>query len=307
MKNINILDCTLRDGGFHTNWNFDSEVVRNLLKSLDENGVSIIEMGYKSPNSVDVGEYKICNDTFIKSIINFDINAELSFMIDVKDFIKDDKFDMILFKKTINHSSKSPFSYCRIATTFHQLKYINEIIAELKYLNYKVITNLMQISLLNYTQIKQYIDIVKNKVDCIYIADSLGTLESTDIQNIFGKHKINGIHAHDNMGLAFSNSLLSLKYGCSFIDSTITGMGRGVGNVKTEQLVLYKNKTITSSLLDCVDYFNSLNSKKEWGYNPIYMMTAMCGISPIESQKINKMKEALDNGTILSIINQFKK
>jgi 4-hydroxy 2-oxovalerate aldolase len=306
MKNINILDCTLRDGGFHTNWNFDSAIVKKLVKALDENGVSIVEMGYKSPPKIGMGDYKICNDNFIESIIDFDINCKLSFMIDVKDFIKNNKFDKKLFVKTINNSNESPFDYCRIATTYNQLKYITEIIDILTELGYSVISNLMQISSLTSIQINDYIDIVKNKVDYIYVADSLGVLESDDIERIFGNHPIHGIHAHDNMGLAFSNSLLSLKYVCEFIDSTITGMGRGVGNVKTEQLVLYKNKKITASLLDCVDYFNQLNSDREWGYNPIYMMTAMYGISPINSQKINKMKQILDNGRILSIINSFK-
>ena len=43
-----ILDCTLRDGGYYTNWNFNSKLVRQLIKSLDNNNVDIIELGYKS-------------------------------------------------------------------------------------------------------------------------------------------------------------------------------------------------------------------------------------------------------------------
>ena len=46
---MKILDCTLRDGGYYTNWCFDDSFVRQLVTSLDKSGVDIIEMGYKSP------------------------------------------------------------------------------------------------------------------------------------------------------------------------------------------------------------------------------------------------------------------
>ena len=30
-----ILDCTLRDGGYHTNWEFDDDLVREIVSTLD--------------------------------------------------------------------------------------------------------------------------------------------------------------------------------------------------------------------------------------------------------------------------------
>ena len=48
-----------------------------------------------------------------------------------------------------------------------------------------------------------------------------------------------GIHTHDNLGLAFANSLCAVDNGVKYIDGTLTGMGRGVGNVRTEQLLTY--------------------------------------------------------------------
>ena len=34
-----ILDCTLRDGGYYTNWNFDTQMVKDLVQPLDLSGV----------------------------------------------------------------------------------------------------------------------------------------------------------------------------------------------------------------------------------------------------------------------------
>ena len=49
---MKILDCTLRDGGYYTNWDFDITLVKSMILSLIRNGVDIIELGYKSPKKV---------------------------------------------------------------------------------------------------------------------------------------------------------------------------------------------------------------------------------------------------------------
>ena len=43
-----ILDCTLRDGGYYTNWNFSSEIVNKYLETISKLPVDIIEIGYIS-------------------------------------------------------------------------------------------------------------------------------------------------------------------------------------------------------------------------------------------------------------------
>ncbi len=50
MKNkIEILDCTLRDGGYYTNWDFDKNFVIKYLKTMEETeSIKIVELGYRS-------------------------------------------------------------------------------------------------------------------------------------------------------------------------------------------------------------------------------------------------------------------
>ena len=38
---MKLLDCTLRDGGYYTNWKFDDDLVRELVSSLSKSGVDI--------------------------------------------------------------------------------------------------------------------------------------------------------------------------------------------------------------------------------------------------------------------------
>ena len=41
MKELKLLDCTLRDGGYYTNWEFDTQMVRDLVTNLDLSQVDI--------------------------------------------------------------------------------------------------------------------------------------------------------------------------------------------------------------------------------------------------------------------------
>ena len=43
---MQILDCTLRDGGYYTDWNFTSDLVETYLKTVSKLPISIIELGY---------------------------------------------------------------------------------------------------------------------------------------------------------------------------------------------------------------------------------------------------------------------
>ena len=45
-KNVKILDCTLRDGGYVNDWNFSHSVITGTYKRLDAAGIDFIEVGF---------------------------------------------------------------------------------------------------------------------------------------------------------------------------------------------------------------------------------------------------------------------
>jgi len=285
-KGFNILDCTLRDGGYYTDWQFEPKLVKKLVKSLDSNGVNIIELGYKSP--VKGGPYRKCNDGFINSIIDFEVKADLAFMIDVKDYVKDDKVNFDLLNDIINNSDNSPFSICRIAAKYSEIKYLPELSNYIYKKGYDIICNLMGVSLLNYSEIREFIDILEGtRVGGTYVADSYGALYPNDVRKIFEQGGIDGIHTHDNLGLAFANCISALDNKAHWVDGTLLGMGRGVGNVRTEQLLTYR-QDITSDLLDCIDDFSKLKEKYKWGHNTLYMLAGKNHTHPLYVQDLNQ-------------------
>ena len=61
-------------------------------------------------------------------------------------------------------------------------------------------------------KIEEYINTTKDlNLIATYIADSYGALYPLDVTYLFDKFNINGIHTHDNMGLAFANCLEAIN------------------------------------------------------------------------------------------------
>ncbi len=59
-----------------------------------------------------------------------------------------------------------------------------------------------------------------------------------------------GFHAHNNMGLAVSNSVLAIENGATIIDATLRGFGAGAGNCQLEVLAGLMQKIGIESGLD---------------------------------------------------------
>ena len=58
---MKLLDCTLRDGGYYTDWDFDSTLVETYLKSFNTLPIDYLEVGYRSiPLKGYQGEYFYC-------------------------------------------------------------------------------------------------------------------------------------------------------------------------------------------------------------------------------------------------------
>ncbi|KAF5029319.1 4-hydroxy-2-oxovalerate aldolase [anaerobic digester metagenome] len=81
----------------------------------------------------------------------------------------------------------------------------------------------------------------------MYVTDSGGARLPTDIRQKISLLKANlkvpiGHHAHNNLGLAVSNSLTAIDSGAILIDGSLSGLGAGAGNTSTEMLIAVFNK-----------------------------------------------------------------
>ena len=293
---IKILDCTLRDGGYYNNWDFDLDLVNRYLKSTIKASIDIIEIGFRSPKkNSKLGPFYYSSDEVVRSL---DLSEDQIYcvMVNAKSFFESPEIIYELF----SFKDESPISMVRIAVNFNDVSKSFHIANALKKLGYEVAINLMQSHGKTDKEYHDTIESIKNEkiVDIIYFADSLGNMHPNDvyhISNIFRdvwKRDV-GIHTHNNKNLALINSLSAIENNVTYIDSTITGMGRGAGNVSTESLLLECNVLGHHSgdakyLLSTIDDFNILKNKYNWGSNFYYHFAANHDIHPTYVQSITR-------------------
>lgn len=273
-----IVDCTIRDGGLVNNWDFSVEFVQNLYAGLNEAGVDYMEIGYKnSPKLLkgadQAGPWRFLNDDFLREVIPEKGKTKLSALVDIgrvdeEDILprKDSLLDLIRVACYIKDVDKA----LELVQTFHDRGYETT-------LNIMALSNVMEHELL------EAFELIKDSVvDVVYIVDSYGSLDHKDMKYLVDKFKTHlpnkrlGVHTHNNMQLAFSNTLVAAENGVELLDASVYGMGRAAGNCPTELLVthLKGTKYELRPVLDIIERFMiPLREKEEWGYLIPYMIT----------------------------------
>jgi len=306
MNKFNILDCTLRDGGYYNNWNFSKEFINDYLKSIYNSGIEFVEIGFSQikKNKTKGNCYDVKNKLIKK--LKIPINLKIGIMVNASDLISKN-YNPEKFNKFI--LNKKNIYILRIACHFDEVNKIIPFIKKLKKINIKLAINFMQISeqkKINVTKILEKLS--KEKVDVVYFADSLGCMSTKDVKETIRLFKKNsnaeiGFHAHDNMGKARNNVLAAIKNDINWIDTTVFGMGRGAGNAKTEDFVIKNKRKIINRLKK--RRFVDLKNKYKWGFNKYYNLSAKYKIHPTYIQKILNISGISEN-KIMKIINKLK-
>ena len=293
-KPFKILDCTIRDGGYYNSWNFSKLFSFDYFRAVNNTGIDIVEAGYKSLKNV--GAFKNIDDKELANILPEERTYELAFMIDLKEFAaKDGSLDEKVLSELIKGSSEL-FSICRVAITEKEMHLLEPTFAVLRSEGLKPIVNLMKTMYVSVEDKIEFFNICnKIKPEAVYIADSFGCMRPRDMSQQVREFSKNystiGVHTHDNLGLAFANTLQAIEDGASIVDTTFFGMGRGVGNAKTEQLLsYYEDSDITKITSDCRTFMSihmiPLQEKHRWGFNLEYMFCGLHDIHPTYCQRL---------------------
>lgn len=277
MKNITLLDCTLRDGGYYTNWDFDEELVKTYFSSLNKLPIEWIELGYRSTNQKEyLGEYFYCPEYVLQVAAKY-YKGSIAIMFNEKD-IHPEQVERLL------HSAKPYVHMIRLAIDPKNIMRAIELAKEIKQHGFKVGFNVMYMS--KWNQQPEFLDLLPNindVADYLYMVDSYGGIYPNELQNILQivKQKVTipiGFHGHNNMEMALINAITAIENGAEMIDATITGMGRGAGNLKTELLLTALNaKGVLdidfNALSNVTQAFEELQTKHKWGTNLPYMVS----------------------------------
>jgi len=292
---IKILDCTLRDGGYYTDWDFDEILVCAYLKNISYLPIEYIEIGYKSKEKEGYyGEYFYLPLQTIKKIKHI-TTKKCSIMINAKDC-----YDVDI--KTLLESCCGYIDMVRIAIDPRKIDFGIILARKIKEMNFKITLNVMYISKINNDDaFFNYLTNLEEIVDYLYLVDSYGAIYPDELVRLINNIKKYttvklGFHGHNNLELALINTIQAINNGIEIVDATILGMGRGAGNLKLELLLAYlkskQNFQLDFDILcKVIELFRPLHEKYRWGTNLAYIVSGSYSLPQkdvMEALEINR-------------------
>ncbi len=313
MKNIKILDCTLRDGGYINEWSFEIKQVKTVLNLLLNSNIDFIELGFLTKEKEKKQTALFDNFNDINEITSDFPKEKLCLMVEYSKFPSDEiiknspiKNIRVIFKK---EKIKEALLYCE--------KLIKN--------NFRIFINPTYINKYSDTELCELIKKINDiKPYAVTIVDTLGMLNKQTVKKLYllidyhlNKDINIGFHAHDNLGLAFLNAqtLIDLtKERNLIVDTSIFGMGRGAGNIQSELLAKYLNDNFNSnynilSILKAMrDEIEPIYNKTPWGATIPFYLAAIYECHPDYAKYLVQKNLSLDKITsVLANIPQSKK
>lgn len=321
MKNLKVIDVTLRDGGCVNDFNFGQTYMEKILAAQEASGVDVIELGYiDETKGSEFGRTQYINEQVISKCIlkNKKPGVKYVAMIDYGKFNIDN-----LSKRTEN-------SIDGIRMAFHKKNCVDMVSLGRKIIEKGYEFYIQPMITLRYSdsELLQLIELVNKELPDaagFYIVDSFGEMRPNDMNRILNLVDHNliptmtlGFHSHNNLQLSYSNAMSMLQFPTTrdlMIDSSIMGMGKGAGNLNTELLLehlnlFYGKEYKISPLLEVIDkVINQLHDEFYWGYAPEYYLSSANHCTPsYASHFYNKHMLPIDQvGELLGLISEDKK
>ena len=295
---ITFVDCTLRDGGYHNDWDFSVALTDEYLAAMAALGVDRVELGFRSLRRGGFkGSAAYTTDGFI-DLLDVPAGLTLGVMINAAEIVLPADEQRAALAELFPATSRERVRLVRIAAHLEEVEASLPAIDWLKSEGYEVGINLMQVSEASLDEVTRLAQLIApHAPDVLYFADSMGNLDPARVTGICGALRAGwdgplGLHAHDNMTLAMANSAAALDAGSTWIDATVTGMGRGPGNTRTELLVLllaergWPMGDLTPLLRLVRDRFAPMQQHHGWGTNAFYYLAGQHAIHPSFLQEL---------------------
>lgn len=286
---INILDCTLRDGGYINDWDFTDHITTEIIQYLETANIDIIECGYLNNKKGKDGNSTLFDSTksLDRIIEKSKSGAKKVAMINLGDY------DI----QKLDPKSKTYIDGIRLAFHKKDISAALDTAVQIISLGYELYFQPMITKSYSDTE---FLDMIKRvnllDIHAFYIVDSFGSmhLEEFDKYLRLSRETLNadvaiGYHSHNNMQLAYSNAIKMCSSNSTrdiIIDSSIYGIGRGAGNLNTELIVDYLNNNFAANyntlpLLEAIDqYLEVLMYKNPWGFSLAQYLSASLDCHP---------------------------
>lgn len=287
MSTIQILDCTLRDGGYVNDFRFGKEGIKKIISQLTTARIDIVECGFLEDGDYDEECSVYCRVEQIAALLPKDHKNTM--------YVAMACYGEYDISQLSDYDGKSIDG---IRVTFHY----NEVDGAIEYCRaiiekgYKVF--IQPVGTSSYSD-EQLLALIKkvNELQpyAFYLVDTLGLMLKDDVLRLYYLINQNlntsihfGFHSHNNLQLSYSNSQVLAELNSKRVislDASVNGMGRGAGNLNTELIAYYLNskdrRYEVEPILEVVDEFISkIKEQYSWGYTVPHYLAAINGCHP---------------------------
>jgi 4-hydroxy 2-oxovalerate aldolase len=285
MENLKLLDCTLRDGMYVTDFHFDDNNKRPTIKALENAGVDIIECGFLKSGTTKPNSPNYASPSDIREYIAPKKNNALyvALAANTADILISDipKYD------------GTSLDGIRIAFMKETQEEAFSLAVQIQDLGYKVMLQASRIDVYSDTEMNTLIERVNEILPySLALVDTNGNIAPKEILSILKIWEISldkkvsiDFHFHNNLQFAVANAIAVLNNLSAdrnyIIDSSIFGMGQGVGNLPTELIMHYLNSYHNTNYVDdCIadiydEVFKPIYEKTPWGYNFEHLISSI--------------------------------
>lgn len=293
-----LLDCTLRDGGYLNDWRFGNAAIKDMIGSISDVGVDVVEIGFLKDEPYDEDRTVFNSIEQVKALIPKRKDVKYAVMCEVVNPLPIDKIadyeegcpDII---RVIVWKTKHDDVGNEVDALAEGFEYCKGIVEK----GYKLCVQPARVD--QYSE-KEFVSMLQmfSKLNplAIYVVDSWGTQTPEKLirymhlvdENTTKNIKL-GYHGHNNLLQALPTAQMMLKEGFDrelMIDASIFGIGRGAGNLNTELFVKYLNEEYDANYdgTDIVrlyeNYIKNVQKYEKWGYSIHYYLTAKYNCNP---------------------------
>ena len=274
MKDLIMMDCTLRDGANVVGKGFSAELTKMMIEGLIKSNIKVIEFG----NALGLGAYEsrgaiapLTDIEYLELVQPYLDQAELGMFIGVAN----------VTEENVALAAKYGLKFLRIGANASDGKSACEAVKLVKKHGLICRYSAMKAYVLNAADLAEEARMLEEcGLDELTIMDSAGTMTPGEVreyvEKMVAKVKMPvGFHGHNNLGFSGANAIAAAEAGASVIDCGLMGMARSAGNCPTEmaaalfQRIGQMEYIDQYSLLDFIDKELS-PAMKEYGYhNPV--------------------------------------
>lgn len=281
---VQLLDCTLRDGGYLNNWNFGHDNTIAIFERLVSAGIDIVEIGFMDASQPFDFDRTIQPDSKKLDAVYADVETKGSMIVGMIDY-------GTCPIENIQPCHESIMDGIRIIFKKEKMYDAMDFCEQVKALGYQVFAQAVSITSYTDEELDELLRIVNELEPYAFsLVDTYGLLHKGQLKHYFDRadQKLNsgiglGYHSHNNFQLGYANCIELLENPIErdvIVDGSLYGMGKSAGNTPIELLATYMNEKLGRQykiyqLLEALDEtILDIHKKVTWGYSFQFFLSA---------------------------------